>query len=136
MDEIIMMPIGYIESKFKTLEQIPRQSIYASKERAKIVLKEEYAEGLSKIERIQHIIILFQFHMSKGYTLLMHPMNYNGVAGVFSSRSPNRPNPIGMSIVKLLGVKDNVVEFEGVDMLDGTPVLDIKPYNEDLNPLV
>lgn len=134
MEEVVFRPIGYIQSNYKTLEEIPRQSILAEKERARIIIREELQAGLTGLDEFEHIIVLFYFHKSRGYKLLVHPRDRGGTAGVFASRSPNRPNGIGLSIVRLVSIKENIIEIEGVDMLDGTPVLDLKPYNRDLNP--
>ena len=138
--DIIFTPIGYIQSPFKELEDIPRQSIYAKDKRATIEILSEYVEGIRDIEAGDYIILLFNFHKSKGYNLLQipggnkAPKHLNRPKGVFSTRSPHRPNAIGMSIVKVITVHNNMIEIEGVDMLDGTPVIDIKPYSPQLNP--
>ncbi|MGI6451416.1 MAG: tRNA (N6-threonylcarbamoyladenosine(37)-N6)-methyltransferase TrmO [Desulfitobacteriia bacterium] len=136
MSRIEFCPIGYIESNYHHLEGIPRQSVHKPEEKARIRLKEEYVPGLTGLEDFKYIIILFHFHKSDGYQLLVKPKGREGVAacGVFASRSPHRPNALGMSIVRLLGIKGNILEFAGVDMLDGTPVLDIKAYHEGLLP--
>ena len=138
--DIIFTPIGYIQSPFKELEDIPRQSIYAKDKRATIEILSEYVEGIRDIEAGDYIVLLFNFHKSKGYKLLQiprgskTPKDSNRPKGVFSTRSPHRPNAIGMSLVKVITVHNNMIEIEGVDMLDGTPVTDIKPYSPQLNP--
>ncbi len=126
--EIKMQPIGYIKSPFKTKEEIPRQSIYAKDTKAVIEILEQYREGISDIHAGTYGVILFYFHKSEGYRLRLIPRSREIEVGVFSSRSPNRPNGIGMSVVKFTKNDGRQLEFEGVDMLDGTPVLDIKPY--------
>ena len=88
----------------------------------------EFAEGLQDLEGFSHIYLLYVFHESSGYTLLAKPFLDDQLHGLFATRYPFRPNPIGLSVVQLLTRKDNMLEIEGVDMLDGTPVLDIKPY--------
>ncbi|GBF34350.1 hypothetical protein DCCM_3462 [Desulfocucumis palustris] len=132
--EIIMRPIGYIRSPFKEKKEIPRQSTLAENQRAKIEILEEYQEGIEDIKAGSHGIVLFYFHQSEGYALKTVSRKTQERLGVFSTRSPNRPNGIGMSIVKFTRIEGNCIEFQGVDMLDNTPVLDIKPYDQTLNP--
>ncbi len=128
-------PIGYIESPFKKLSDIPKQSIYGKDKRAVINILDEYLLGIRDIKEGTYIILLFYFNKSKGYKLLQVPRDSNDFKGVFSTRSPFRPNSIGMSIVKVISIKNkNLIEIEGVDMLNKTPVIDIKPYIPELNP--
>lgn len=134
MSEIVLQPIGFISSPFKKLEEIPPQSVYAKDKTAVIEIKEEYKEGLKDLEKHSHIIVQFYFHESKGYDLLTLTPWSEEKKGVFSTRSPRRPNPIGITIVKLKKIEGCRLEIEGIDMLDKTPVLDIKPYVEKLNP--
>lgn len=133
--KIEMKPIGYIKSPYKTLDEIPRQSVLSEDKTAVIEILPEYKEGIEGIEESSYGVILFYFHKSTGEVSLKQvPCKSNKVTGVFSTRSPKRPNGIGMSIVKFTKVEENSLEIKGVDMLDGTPVLDIKPYSPGLNP--
>lgn len=134
--KITMSPIGYIKSPFKDIKEIPRQSIYAENKKAIIEILPEYKEGIKDIEEGSYGVILFYFHKSEGYTLRTISHKNWKSQSVFSTRSPNRPNGIGMSIVKFTKIDNNKIEFQGVDMLDGTPVLDIKPYSAELNPKI
>jgi tRNA-Thr(GGU) m(6)t(6)A37 methyltransferase TsaA len=134
MSDITLRPIGYISSPFKTVEEIPPQSIYAKEKIATINIMEEYKEGLKDLDNYSHIIVQFYFHESKGYDLLTLTPWSEERKGVFSTRSPRRPNPIGITIVELRKIDGCTLEIQGVDMLDQTPVLDIKPYVEKLNP--
>lgn len=134
MEEIKFSPIGYINSPFKRTDEVPRQSIYAVDKTAIIELKQEYKDGLKDLDRFSHIVVLFYFHESKDFDLLTYPHGCIEKKGVFASRSPRRPNSIGLSIVKLLKIDECRLEIQGIDMLDGTPVLDIKPYFPSLNP--
>lgn len=129
--EITMHPIGYIRTSYKDDAEIPRQYIYGYDQKGTIELLEEYREGIKDIEEGSYGVILFYFHQSEGYSLVSKRRNNKGI---YSTRSPHRPNGIGMSIVKFTKIEGTKMEFLGVDMLDGTPVLDIKPYAEDLNP--
>jgi tRNA-Thr(GGU) m(6)t(6)A37 methyltransferase TsaA len=131
-----MKPIGYIRSEYKEKKDIPNQSVYSHKKSAKIELLDAFKEGIEDIEAGSHGILLFHFHKSTGYEMKQRKMGRGELTGLFSLRSPNRPNPIGMTIVKFISIRDNIIEFEGVDMLDGTPLLDIKPYIESLNPTI
>ncbi|HDK7136977.1 TPA: tRNA (N6-threonylcarbamoyladenosine(37)-N6)-methyltransferase TrmO [Clostridium botulinum] len=134
MNTIKLNPIGYIKSPFKNLEEIPPQNIYAKDKKALIEIKEELVEGLKDLDKNSHIIILFYFNKSKDFDLITKTPWSDEKKGVFSTRSPRRPNPIGLSIVKLIEIDHNKIIIKGIDMLDGTPVLDIKPYSEELNP--
>ncbi|MDY6932399.1 MAG: tRNA (N6-threonylcarbamoyladenosine(37)-N6)-methyltransferase TrmO, partial [Halobacteriota archaeon] len=89
---------------------------------------EEYEEGLSDLDGFSHIILIFAFHKSNGFSLKVKPFLDDSVRGLFATRSPRRPNKIGMSIVNLIEIKGNILSVKGVDMIDGTPLLDIKPY--------
>jgi tRNA-Thr(GGU) m(6)t(6)A37 methyltransferase TsaA len=136
MEKIEFKPIGYIKSEYKTIDEIPRQSILAPASRAKIILDSRYQDGLLTLDESEHIIILFHFHKTVDCELRFIPRHSKKkkLRGVFATRSPRRPNPIGLSVVRLLGICENEIEFEGVDMLDGTPVIDIKPYSRGLEP--
>lgn len=132
--EIIYNPIGYIESPFKDLRDIPRQSIYSKDKKAKIKILDEYVKELEGISVDSYIVVLFHFHKSKEKKHNRYSEYFDGPRGIFATRSPHRPNGIGISIVKVLDINENIIEILGVDMLDGTPVIDIKPYSEKLNP--
>ncbi len=93
-----------------------------------VELDPAFGDGLQYIEGFSHIILLYAFHRTSGYTLQVKPFLDDALHGVFSTRHPRRPNPIGLSIVRLVSRHGNLLEIEGADMLDGTPLLDIKPY--------
>jgi len=119
-------PIGFIKT---AVERVPRHWTVSDAE-GKIVLNEEYAGGLKDIKAGQRIVVIFYFHKSPQFTpeyLVQTPPHRNEQLGVFSICSPIRPNPIGMSVVEVLGVEGCVIHIKGLDMQDGTPVLDIKP---------
>ena len=132
--DITMRPIGYIHSPLKTQADAPRQSVYNANEQAVLEMLDEYKEGIMTIEPDTYIQIFFYFDRSETYSLSHISHDTGKVRGVFSSRSPRRPNGIGLSIVKVLKNDGKSITFEGVDMLDNTPVLDIKPYSPHLNP--
>jgi tRNA-Thr(GGU) m(6)t(6)A37 methyltransferase TsaA len=120
--------IGTIHTPFTKKEGMPIQSSGSKGIKGTIELKREYVDGLYDLEKFSHIYLIFHFHKSKGYNLQVTPFLDNKPHGVFATRAPRRPNSIGISVVKLISIKDNILEIENVDMLDGTPLLDIKPY--------
>ena len=130
--EIIMHPIGVIHSPFTEKDKTP---IQASRSQAVglVEIYPEFADGLKDIEALSHIHLLYAFHESDGYTLQVKPFLDNQEHGIFATRHPCRPNPLGMSVVKLLSRKENFLTVEGIDTLDGTPLLDIKPYIPDFD---
>ena len=126
--KIIFSPIGVINTPFDKPVNMPIQSASASGISGTVEIYDEYVPGLKDIEGFSHIILLYAFHRSEGYKLQVKPFLEDVVHGVFSVRAPKRPNPIGISIVKLIEVKNNVLHVENLDILNGTPLLDIKPY--------
>jgi tRNA-Thr(GGU) m(6)t(6)A37 methyltransferase TsaA len=130
--EFIMHPIGVIHSPFIEKDQTP---IQASRSQAvgRVELYPEFAEGLNDIEGLSHIYLLYVFHQSSGYSLRVKPFLDDQEHGLFTTRYPQRPNPIGISIVRLLSRQGNILTVEGVDVLNGTPLLDIKPYVPDFD---
>lgn len=129
-----MEAIGYIRSAYTEISDLPKQSVLNKDQKAVIEILPKFLEGTEGIEADNYGVILFNFHKSKEAPLRICPHGKDEMTGIFSTRSPNRPNGIGLSIVKFTKVEGNKLEFEGVDMLDGTPVLDIKPYSSNLNP--
>lgn len=126
--EIKYCPIGIIHSPFKDIEGMPIQSAAAAGIRGSVELFTEYEQGLQDIDGYSHIILIYHFHLSKNCDLLVKPFLDDKLRGVFATRAPKRPNPIGFSIVKLVSVDGNRLEIEDVDIIDQTPLLDIKPY--------
>jgi tRNA-Thr(GGU) m(6)t(6)A37 methyltransferase TsaA len=126
--EIIYNPIGLIHTPFKEIEGMPIQPIAAAGTKGKIEIFKAFEEGLQDLVGFSHIILIYHFHLSEGYSLKITPFLDNVPRGLFSTRAPKRPNPIGISVVKLNSIKNNVVLVENVDILDGTPILDIKPF--------
>jgi tRNA-Thr(GGU) m(6)t(6)A37 methyltransferase TsaA len=126
--KIIFTPIGIIHTPHKTKEGMPIQSSNAEGIKGFIKLKKKHIKGLLDLDGFSHIYLIYHFHKSKGFELLVKPFLDDSPHGVFSTRAPKRPNSIGISVVKLISIKDNILEIENVDMMDGTPLLDIKPY--------
>ena len=125
---IIIESIGIIHTPFKTKEGMPIQSKGAKGIKGQIKLKDELVPGLTDLDGFSHVILIYNFHKSKGFDLLTTPFLDNHQHGIFATRAPQRPNPIGISVVRLLKIENNILDIENVDMLDGTPLLDIKPY--------
>lgn len=121
-------PIGVIHTPFETKEGMPIQPAGAAGVKGTIDLNKKFAEGLLDLEGFSHLILLYHFHKSRGFELQVKPFLDQNTHGVFATRAPKRPNPIGFSIVKLIHIEGNILEIENVDMLDGTPLLDIKPF--------
>jgi tRNA-Thr(GGU) m(6)t(6)A37 methyltransferase TsaA len=134
MDEITYRPIGVIHSPFTTPEGTPIQPAAARGVRGHIELLPEYVAGLKDLEGFSHIILLYHFHLSGEYNLTVKPFLDEEMRGLFATRAPVRPNPIGLSTVRLLGIQGNRLLIQDVDILDGTPLLDIKPYVRDFDP--
>jgi tRNA (adenine37-N6)-methyltransferase len=130
--EFIMHPIGLIHSPFTEKDKTP---IQASRSEAigRVEIYPEFADGLKDIEALSHIYLFYVFHESQGYKLRVKPFLDDREHGIFATCYPYRPNPIGISIVKLISREDNILTVEGVDVLDGTPLLDIKPYVPDFD---
>ena len=127
-------PIGYIVSPYKNTSDIPKG--LGAKHEADGVLKilPEFAPGLLDIEGFSHLYVLWEFDRSGGFDLIASPPSDNRQHGVFATRSPFRPNPIALSVVELLRREGADLHVRGVDMLDGTPILDIKPYLSSIPP--
>ncbi len=130
--EFIMRPIGIIHSPFTEKEKTPIQTS-RSQAIGSVEFYPEFVDGLMDIEGLSHIHLLYIFHQSSGYTLRVKPFLDDQEHGLFATRYPQRPNPIGMSTVRLLFRQGNILTVEGVDVLDGTPLLDIKPYVPDFD---
>ena len=128
MNEIKYKPIGVIHSPFKKPKGIPIQSAGAQGIDGTVELFPEYTEGLKDVEGFSHLILIYHFHLSKESPLKVKPYMDNKVHGVFAMRGPSRPNSIGISIVRLVRVEGSILHIQDIDIVDGTPLLDIKPY--------
>lgn len=130
--EIKIKPIGIVHSPFKKAEDIePEKYSYPrgfDSVQGELEIFREYESGLKDIEGFSHLIVIFAFHRSEGFRLHTKPLLDDTLRGVFSTRSPHRPNPVGMTVVTVREKKGNILKVSGVDMIEGTPVLDIKPY--------
>jgi tRNA-Thr(GGU) m(6)t(6)A37 methyltransferase TsaA len=128
MNVIAYRPIGVIHSPFKAAAGAPIQSVAARHVEGVIEVFPEYAEGLRDIEGFSHLILIYHFHLCNEPSLIVRPYLDDETRGVFATRAPARPNSIGTSVVRLVRVDGRRLHVTGVDILDGTPLLDIKPY--------
>ncbi len=128
---ITFEPIGVIHTPHRQPEGMPIQPVGAAGAQGEIIVYEQYVDGLKDLDGFSHIYLLYHFHRMEHSKLLVKPFLDNTTRGVFSTRAPSRPNPIGLSLVKLISIDGNRIVFDGADMLDDTPLLDIKPYVPD-----
>jgi tRNA-Thr(GGU) m(6)t(6)A37 methyltransferase TsaA len=123
-----MQSIGFVKSPYSETAQIPKGWGATHEAEGVLEIKSEFEEGLTDIEGFSHLFVLWVFHKAEGYSLLGKPPTDERPHGVFATRSPFRPSPIGLTVVELIRREGNRLHVRGVDMLDGTPILDIKPY--------
>ena len=123
-----MTPIGTVQSPFKETSQIPKGPGAQHRAEGTIEILPELEAGLQDSEGFSHLFVIWVFDRIEGSDLLAHPPTDDRPHGVFATRSPRRPNPLALTVVQLLGREGNVLRVRGVDMLNGTPVLDVKPY--------
>ena len=126
--DIIFQAIGLICSPFKDLEGMPIQSASKASGPGRVEVFPEYQDGLKDLDGFSHIILLYHMHATREYSLTVTPFLDTSPRGIFATRAPARPNPIGLSIVKLIRIEDGVLYVDDLDVLDGTPLLDLKPY--------
>ena len=125
---IIYHHIGIVHTPFLRQQGTPIQPIAGKDVRGTVEVFPEYADGLKDIDGFSHLLLLFHMHLAKGFSLRTRPYLDDVERGVFAIRGPRRPNPIGLSIVRLEKVEENILHIRDLDMIDGTPLLDIKPY--------
>lgn len=132
--EYPMRPIGFVRSPFRDTGEIPKGC--GAKHEAEGVLEilPEYEAGLTDIEGFSHLFVLWVFDRSDGFELMSTPPTGTAPHGIFTTRAPRRPNPLGLTVVKLLEREGARLHVHGVDMLDGTPILDLKPYLSSVAP--
>ncbi len=133
MVPITYEPIGIIHTPFGDKTKTPIQGVFAPDSTGKVEVFPQYINGLRDIAGFSHLILIYHFHLAEGYSLLTKPFLDNREKGIFSIRHFNRPNPLGISMVRLDNVQDNILTIGEVDIIDGTPLLDIKPYIPDFD---
>jgi tRNA-Thr(GGU) m(6)t(6)A37 methyltransferase TsaA len=128
LESIEYRPIGVIHSPFLQRQGMPIQAAFAEGVSGTVELQPQYVDGLKDLDGFSHIVLLYHFHLSEGYRLQVRPFLDEQVHGLFAMRAPNRPNAIGISVVRLERVEGTKLTVSGLDVVDGTPLLDIKPY--------
>src|SRR5438105_5555496 len=123
-----LRPVGFVNSPYKTADKVPKGLGAKHEAEGTLDILPEFELGLRDIEGFSHLFVIWVFDRSEGFELLGTPPSDNRPHGVFATRSPMRPNPIGLTVVELLGRDGLRLRVQGIDMLDGTPILDIKPY--------
>jgi tRNA (adenine37-N6)-methyltransferase len=134
MDEWRMKPVGFIRSPYSETKQIPKGLGATHTMEGILEVQPEFENGLQDIEGFSHLMLIWIFHQAEGYELVGKTPTDDRPHGVFSTRSPRRPNPLGLTTVELVRREGNLLHLRGVDMLNGTPVLDIKPYMSSVPP--
>jgi tRNA-Thr(GGU) m(6)t(6)A37 methyltransferase TsaA len=127
-------PIGYVRSPYQDTHAIPKGLGAKHDAEGVLEIQAEFEPGLTDIEGFSHLFVIWEFNRSEGFSLLVKPPSDNRPHGMFATRSPRRPNPIGLTVVELLGREGPLLRVRGIDMLDGTPILDIKPYLSNVPP--
>lgn len=129
--KIEFQPIGIIHTPHTTVENMPVQPAARKDIVGQIEIFDEYREGLCDLDGFSHVYVIFHLHKCKGYRLKVIPFLDVVERGIFATRSPSRPNPVGLSLVEIVSINDRIITIKGADMLDGTPLIDIKPYVPD-----
>lgn len=130
--EITFQPIGIIHSPYTKLQDMPIQPSAARGVAGHVEVNKQYLPALSDLDGFSHIYLLYHFHLSRSYNLKVIPFLDDQSRGLFATRAPKRPNPIGLSVVGLIRVEANLLHVENIDIIDGTPLLDIKPYVQEM----
>ena len=131
---IEMQPIGHVRSPYSSTKDIPKGLGAQHDAEGTLEMLAELEQGLTDIEGFSHLYVIWAFDRAEGFDLLVTPPTDNRPHGVFATRSPRRPNPIGLTVVELLGREGRSLRVRGIDMLDGTPILDLKPYLSSVPP--
>jgi tRNA-Thr(GGU) m(6)t(6)A37 methyltransferase TsaA len=126
--KIVFQLIGIIRTPHTDPSQTPIQPVFAKGIRGTVEIFSDYVDGLQDLEGFSHVYLFYYFDRAEQVKMKVRPFLQDKEHGVFATRSPQRPNPLGMSLVRLIGINGNILEVEDIDILDGTPLLDIKPY--------
>lgn len=125
---LVLKSIGIIRSSHTKASETPIQPVFARGIKGTVILDPDYAQGLQDLDKFSHIYLLYYFHRAGAAELTVKPFLENKTHGIFATRAPARPNPVGFSVVRLVSMEKNILRISDVDILDGTPLLDIKPY--------
>ena len=134
MECVTYRPIGVVRSPFKTPQDMPIQPVAAEGVEGRIDLLSEFSEGLQDLEGFSHVVLIYHLHRSRGFALLVRPFLDDELRGVFATRAPRRPNPIGLSVVRLVAIEATTLHIRNVDIVDNTPLLDLKPHIPGIDP--
>jgi tRNA-Thr(GGU) m(6)t(6)A37 methyltransferase TsaA len=126
--KIEFTPIGIVRSPFETLDNMPIQPSGAKGIEGTADIFEEFRAGLADLDGFSHVILLYHFHRSSSFSLSVVPFMDSAARGLFATRAPRRPNQIGLSVVELIEIRAGILHIRNIDIVDGTPLLDIKPY--------
>jgi tRNA-Thr(GGU) m(6)t(6)A37 methyltransferase TsaA len=129
-----MQPIGYVRGPYRDTQEIPKGLGARHEAEGILEILPEFEPGLKDIEGFSHLLVIWTFDRSDGCDLVLTPPSDDRPHGVFATRSPRRPNPIGLTVVELLSREGPALRVRGIDMLEGTPILDIKPYLSNVPP--
>lgn len=129
-----LRPIGFVSSPYTDVDQVPKGLGASHSAEGTLEILPEYEQGLTDIEGFSHLFVIWVFNRVEGFELLAAPPSDDRPHGVFATRSPHRPNPIGLTVVRLLRREGRRLAVAGIDMLDRTPILDIKPYLSSVPP--
>lgn len=127
-NKIEFYPIGYYQTPYSLKTGAPRQGTLIPETHGKIILDEKYTEGLQELLDFEYIWVIYVFDQTKGWDLIVRPPKSHNSFGVFATRSPRRPNPVGLSLNRLDSIQGNILFVSGIDVFDNTPILDIKPF--------
>ena len=130
---ILIEPIGVIRSPFSEPTSMPIQPVSANSSAGTVEVFPEFVEGLNDLEGFSHLLLIYHFHRSRSFSLTVTPYLDTVPRGLFATRAPNRPNPIGISLVRLIRIEGSHLHVEQLDVIDGTPLLDIKPHVPDFD---
>jgi len=133
MKTVSYRPVGIIHSPWNNQDDVPIQPVVAHGTGGTVELLPEFKDGLADLEGFSHIVLLYHLHLSEGFSIQTIPQFDHHLRGVFATRSPRRPNPIGLSIVSLDRIENTTLYVSNIDIVDGTPLLDIKPYIPSLS---
>ena len=128
MGDVVYQPIGVVHSPFKTPRDVPIQATAAEGVPGCVDLPMDYVKGLKDVEGFSYLILIYHFHLAHEYSLLVKPFLDKRLHGLFATRAHSRPNPVGLLVVRLTKIENNLLHIQDVDRIDGTPLLDIKPF--------
>ena len=134
MESVTFRPIGVIRSPYHEPQNVPIQPAAAQGIEGTAEILPEFGEGLKDLEGFSHLVLIYHFHLARSFSLLVKPFLDDELRGVFATRAPRRPNPIGLSVVRLVAVDSTTLYLRDLDIVDQTPLLDLKPHLHEIEP--